>query len=87
MAYAEVQQREEPQSETFSDRHLRGEIKTIRRLAKLHVRQLDRADAWAVRIEQKMDRLEQRLEWRHDRHLLLLTALYIVIFLTTWFSR
>lgn len=82
--------RTEQQEETASvgtDRHLRGEIKVIRRLVKLHVRQLDRADARAIRVEQKMDRLEQRLEWRQDRHLLLLTAVYLIVFFVTWFFR
>lgn len=79
-------------------RHLRGEIKVIRRLVKLHVRQLDRADACAQRIEQNTARLghelaevrselDSKLNWRQDRHLLLLTLLYVFLFVVTWFFR
>lgn len=67
--------------------YIRGEIKVIRRLVKLHVRQLDRADARAVRLEQRLVDIERKLEWRSDRHLLLLTGVYIVVFLVTWFFR
>ena len=83
MMSAELQ--EIPDAET--NRHLRGEIKVIRRLVKLHVRQLDRADARAVRLEQRLVDIERKLEWRSDRHLLLLTSVYIVVFLVTWFYR
>ena len=82
-----AEQKEIQTSPDEADAPLRGEIKVIRRLVKLHVRQLDRADARAVRLEQRLVDIEHKLEWRSDRHLLLLTGVYIVVFLVTWFYR
>lgn len=71
--------------EILADRQFRGEIKTLRRVAKHHVHQLDHMDAWAKHIEQvieqRMTDLARKLEWRQDRHLFLLTAIFILVFL------
>lgn len=78
-----------PTEAQLTNRQVRGEIKTIRRVGKHQVRQLDHMDAWMSRIEQKMEErmtdLGRKLEWRQDWHLFLFTAIFILVFMMVRF--
>lgn len=84
---SEIVEFHEESAQCGTDRYLRGEIKTIRRLSKLHVRQLDRADARNARMEQRLSDIERKLGGKFDYYRMLFTLAYLVIFLVTWFFR